>query len=401
MSQTTATRKLAINGAEPLRTRPFPQWPVFGKEEEDALLEVFRSGKWWYGEKVREFEEKYAAFHGAKHGVTCCNGTIAIELAMKAMGLQPGDEVLVPAYTFIATATAVATAQGVPVFVDVDPNTVNMNIKEAAKALTPKTRAIAVVHFAGLPVDMDAVMSFAKEHNLLVLEDSAHAWGSQWKGKGVGAIGDMGTFSFQMSKNITAAEGGIILTDNDELAAMARSLTNCGRKEGGAWYLHYNLGGNYRITELQAAILIAQLERLGPQTALREKNAAILNNELAKIPGLTPQPLDPRITRRSYHLYVLRFEADKFGISREVFLKALTAEGVPNSQGYLTPVYKNPCFLDGFDGRYRNVFCPAAEALCAGEEVWMPHAMLLGTEEDMWDVVNAVKKIHENQAELA
>lgn len=400
MTQVT-TGKLALLGGSPTRTKPFVGWPIFGKEEEEALLEVFRSGKWWYGSKVEEFEKKYAEFHGARHGVTCCNGTVAIDIALRAMGIGPGDEILVPAYTFIATATAAVFAGATPVFVDIDPNTVNIDLDQAEKAITDKTRAIAVVHFAGLPVDMDKTLALAKKHNLKVLEDAAHGWGSQWKGKGVGAIGNMGTFSFQMSKNITAGEGGIILSDDDELAAMARSITNCGRKEGGAWYNHYVVGGNFRITELQAAILLGQLGRLEEQTLLREKNAQVLERELGKIPGITCQPRDARVTRRSYHLFCMRYQQQQFGgLPRAKFIEALQAEGVPCSPGYINPVYKNPCFQEAMGGRYRSVCCPAAEKLCAEEALWLTHSMFLGTEADMMDIAVAVRKIHENQKEL-
>lgn len=392
--------KLAACGGKPVRTQPFHSWPVFGQEEETALLEVFRSGKWWYGEKVQEFEKKYAEFHGANHGITCCNGTVSIELSLTAMGIGLGDEVLVPAYTFIATCTAVVNTGATPVFVDVEPDTVNIDLKKAEQAITPKTKALVVVHFAGLPVNMDDARALAKKHNLRLFEDAAHGWGSQWKGKGVGAIGDMGSFSFQMSKNITSGEGGIILTDSKELEEIVRSLSNCGRREGGAWYEHYRVGGNYRLTELQAAILIAQLTRLEAQTLKRQENARILNTELSKIPGITVQPQDERVTRRSYHLYCIRYEASQFGgLPRDKFVKALQAEGIPCSTGYVIPTYKNPCFQMMGD-KYKSVFCPVAEKLCSEEEIWLPHAMLLGPEQDMRDVVTAFQKVHEHQKEL-
>lgn len=392
---------LALTGGEALRTKPFPVWPVFGKEEEQGLLDVLHSGKWWFGERVHEFEEKYAAFQNAKYGVTCTNGTVALELALKALGIGPGDEVLVPAYTFIATATAVSLIGAKPVFVDVNPDTVCMDISKAEPLISDKTRAIAVVHFAGLPADMDAVNALAAKYKLRVLEDAAHAWGSQWKGKGCGAVGEMGTFSFQMSKNITSAEGGIILSDNKDLADMARSLTNCGRAADSAWYEHRYIGGNNRMTEFQAALLLAQLGRLEEQTLLREKNAAILNEELPKIAGITVQPNDPRVTRRSYHLYCMRYNAEEFGgLPRLKFIEAMNAEGVPVSRGYLTPAYKNPCFQNMEGAPYKSTFCPAAEKLCSDEALWLTHNMLLGDGEDMLDIVNAIKKVQANQKEL-
>ncbi|MBN1903000.1 DegT/DnrJ/EryC1/StrS family aminotransferase, partial [Candidatus Sumerlaeota bacterium] len=373
---------LALIGGKPVRTKPFVFWPVFGKEEEKKLLDVFRSGKWWYGEKVKEFEESFAAFHKAKYGVSCCNGTIAIQIALKTLGIGAGDEVLVPAYTFIATASAVIHSNAVPIFVDVDENTINMDLNQAEKLITDKTRAIMVVHFAGLPIDMDRVNAIAKKHNLKVVEDAAHSWGTQWKGKGAGALGDMGTFSFQMSKNITAGEGGVILTNNKEYADTARSITNCGRHVGQPWYAHYLVGGNYRLTELQAAVLLGQMTRLEKHLLKRQENAEFLNAELGKIPGIVLPETDKRVTRRAYHLYLLRYLQNEFGgLPRERFIEALKAEGLPASGGYLTPVHKNHCFLELKSARgkqncplscpyygkkvdYSKVSMPVAEKLC-------------------------------------
>jgi dTDP-4-amino-4,6-dideoxygalactose transaminase len=392
---------LALTGGTPVRTKPFQGWPVFGKEEETAVLEVLHSGKWWFGEKVHEFERQYAAFHDAKHGVSCCNGTIALEIALRAMGVGPGDEVLVPAYTFIATASAVHLVGGKAVFVDVEEDSVNIDLAKAEAAITPRTKVLAVVHFAGLPVDMDAARALAKKRGLMLLEDAAHAWGTKWKGKGAGAIGDMGTFSFQMSKNITSGEGGIILSDDDELAAVARSISNCGRREGGAWYGHQIIGGNYRLNEFQGALLLAQLGRLEQQTLKREENIAVLDAELAKVPGIHRPAKDARITRRSHHLYNFRYVAAEFGgLPRAKFLEALGAEGVAASPGYQCPVYKNPAFQDMPGAPHKDTHCPVAERLCAEEAVWMTHSMFLGTAEDMMDVAKAIRKIHENQKEL-
>lgn len=400
---------LAINGGAPVRTQPFTAWPVLGKEEEENLLKVLRSGDWWYGEKVRTFEEEFAAFQDAKYSISCCNGTIALELALRTLGIQAGDEVLVPAYTFIATATAVLAVNATPVFVDVHEDTINMDLDQAEKLITSKTRAMIVVHFAGLPIDMNRVMELSARRNLMVLEDAAHSWGSQWKGIGTGAIGRMGTFSFQMSKNIAAGEGGIILTNDKPLADLARSYSNCGRVEGRPWYHSRYIGGNYRITELQAAILLAQLDRLEQQTLLRLENAAYLNNRLSKIPGIKLPVQDDRVTRRSYHLYLFRYIASEFGgLSREMFLKALVAEGIPAAFGYLTPVYGNQCFqelrhvpcLESHRLDYRSVNCPVAERLCQQEMVWLTHNMLLGNREDMEFIADAIEKIHRHQNEV-
>ncbi|MBU4212959.1 MAG: DegT/DnrJ/EryC1/StrS family aminotransferase, partial [Verrucomicrobia bacterium] len=337
---TRAKNQLAIAGGKPVRTKPFPvKWPVIGKEERQNLLGVFDSGKWWYGEKVAEFERKYAAFQNARSGIACTNGTAALEIALLACGIGAGDEVIVPPYTFIATASAVLKVNAIPVFADIDLNTGNLDPKAAEKAITAKTKAIMPVHFAGLPVDMDAFKALARKHKLRLIEDACHSWGSQWKGKGTGAIGDCGVFSFQMSKNITSGEGGILLTDNEEIADAARSYSNCGRGKGQAFYEHYLLGSNLRMTELQAAILLGQLTRLKEQTIKRQKNAVLLDKGLKNIPGIALLKNDPRVTRRSYHIYIFRFVTEEWGgVSRETFLKALQAEGVPVSSGYPIPL---------------------------------------------------------------
>jgi len=215
--------RLAINGGKPVTKKDFPFWPIFGEEERKILLGVFESGKWWYGEKVKEFEEKFATFQDAKYGVTCTNGTVALEASLIACGVGAGDEVIVPPYTFVATATAVLKVNAIPVFADIDIETANIDLRDVKRKITPKTKAIIPVHFAGLPCDMDLLGDIAGRHNLRIIEDACHSWGSKWKEKGTGALGDCGAFSFQMSKNITSGEGGIVLTDNEELADAIRS----------------------------------------------------------------------------------------------------------------------------------------------------------------------------------
>jgi len=414
--KTRAKDKLAVAGGKPVRTKPFPvKWPVTGKEERQNLLNVFDSGKWWYGEKVAEFEKKYAAFHNAKYGVSCSNGTVAIEIALLACGIGAGDEVIVPPYTFMATASAVLKVNAIPVFADIDLNTGNLDPKAAEKAITSKTKAIMPVHIAGLPADMDAFKALARKYKLRLIEDACHSWGSQWKGKGTGAIGDCGVFSFQMSKNITAGEGGILLTDNEEIADTARSYSNCGRGKGKAFYEHYLLGSNLRMTELQAAILLGQLTRLKEQTLKRQKNAALLDKGLKNIPGIALLKNDPRVTRRSYHLYIFRFVTEKWGgVSRETFLKALQAEGIPSYGGYPIPLYKNPLFQKSGKGPrycpiscpyygkkidYTRVSCPNAEQICR-EACWIKQSDLLAEQSDMQDIIAAVAKVWEHRQEL-
>lgn len=409
---------LALAGGPATRTKEMISWPIHGEEEATRVAEVVASGKWWWDKNVREFEKAFAAYHGARHAITCTSGTIGLIIGLKAAGITAGDEVIVPAYSFIATATAVTQINAVPVFADVERDTANIDLDSAEKLVNSRTRAIIVVHFAGLPVDMDKARAFARKHNLKLIEDACHSWGTQWNGKGTGALGDIGSFSFQMSKNLTAGEGGIMLTDDDEIAKIARSYTHVGRLEDGAWYEHYLLAGNNRMTEIQAALLLAQLERLPAQTDKREINGKILEAELAKIPGIHMPPRPAAVTRRSWHMVLFRYNAEEFGgLPREKFLEALEAEGVPCSGGYLLPMHKNPCFQTLNDSprpedkalsdlinergiRYTDVSCPVAEKLCTDEMVWLPHRLLLEEAEDMHQIAAAIRKIREHQDEL-
>ena len=305
--------ELAIKGGAPVRTAGWPAWPVVDESDEAAVLGVLRSGKWWYGEKVKEFEEKFAAFQDAAYGVTCTSGTSALKLGLLAVGVGAGDEVIVPPYTFVATAAAPLLVNAVPVFADVELETTNLDPQAVEAAITPRTKAIMPVHFAGLPADMEALGAIAKRHNLAIVEDACHAWGTKWNGKGAGALGDCGGFSFQMSKNLTAGEGGILLSDSEEIAERARSYSSFGRMAGKGFYEHYLLGDNYRMTELQAALLLSQMTRLEAQTAVRHERATLLNRELEAVPGLALTRDDGRARPRSWHLYMVRFETERWG----------------------------------------------------------------------------------------
>lgn len=408
---------LAINGGKPVRDvnkKPWPAWPVFGKEERNNLLEVFDSGKWWYGEWIKKFERAYAEFQDAKYGVSCTNGTAALEIGLLACGIGAGDEVIVSPYTFLATASAVLKVNAIPVFADIEIETGNIDPADVERKITERTKAIIPVHFAGLPCDMDALKRIAERYNLKIIEDACHSWGCKWKGKGTGALGDCGAFSFQMSKCITSGEGGILLTDNEELADIARSYSNCGRGKDKPWYEHYLLGDNLRMTELQAAILLGQLTRLEEQTLKREENAKFLDENLGKIPGIKVIPRDPRVTRRSYYVYPFRFDENVWGIKRDKFVEALGAEGIPVSSGYPFPLYKNPLFQKKGDGPkfcpvscpfygkkmdYTKVSLPNAEQLCK-ESVWILHPVLLAEKKEMQDIMDAIEKIRKNKDEL-
>ncbi len=392
---------LAMSGSSPTRNvaeKPWPSWPVFGDEERSNLLRVFDSGVWFRGDELTRFEQEYAAFQDARFGVSCTNGTAALEMALRALDIGPGHEVIVPAYTFVATAGAVLLCGARPVFADLDLNTYNLDPVDARNRITANTRALMPVHFAGLPCDMDAFRELADSHGLALIEDACHSWGSRWKGKGTGAIGDCGAFSFQMSKNITAGEGGILLTDDESLADRAWSYANCGRNRNGPWYEHHRVATNLRLTGLQAAILRAQLKRLGGQTDRRERNARYLDSRLERVPGIALPVRDERVTRRSYHLYMFRYLEGEWGAPRSAFLKALEAEGVPCSPGYPVPLYDNPLFESM--GAGDSPACLNTEDLCR-TAVWIQHALLLAETADMDDIADAVQKIWENRSELS
>lgn len=422
---------LALLGGTPQRSRPFPGWPVFDDAEERALVAVLRSGKWWrfsYGEgvelrepppgeprsQVAEFQAAFARAHGARHGIACANGTAALEIALKALGIGPGDEVIVPAYTYVATATAVLMMNAVPIFADIEPDTYNLSLAATQAALTPRTRAIIPVHFGGQMADMEPLVELARARGIAVVEDAAHAHGASYRGIPAGSLGAAGTFSFQASKNMTAGEGGIITTNDAALAARCESYVWAGREAGRPWYEHYRLGWNYRLTEFQGAILRQQLARLAEQNARRMANAAYLNTLLAQIPGIRPLSRRLYADRHSYHLYLFRYDAEVFGLDRNTFLRALAAEGIPCIGGYTHPLYRNPMFLnrDFYPrgcpftcGHYPVTIdyaefaarCPVAEQACR-EAVWLEHRLLLGEREDMDDIVAAVAKIYRERS---
>jgi dTDP-4-amino-4,6-dideoxygalactose transaminase len=328
----------------------------------------------------------------------------------------PGDEVIVPAYSFVATASAVLMVNAIPIFVDIDYETFNLDPAGVREAVTSRTKAIIPVHFAGQAADMDALLTIAEEHQLALLEDSAHAHGAKWRDRGLGAIGDLGTFSFQASKNMTAGEGGLIVTNDQDLAKLCESFIWGGREVGRPWYEHHRLGWNYRMTEFQAAILLSQLGRLAEQNARRARNAAYLAKRLSQIPGLSPLTPPPYATCHSYHIFIFRFQEAEFGIARKDFLAALEKEGIPCSSGYAYPLYKNPMFThqDFYPracpvscGHYDrtidyNAFaslCPNVERACQ-EAVWLEQRQLLGEESDMDDISQAITKIFECRHEL-
>lgn len=396
--------KLALFGGEKTIDHSFP-WPIFDEAEVTAVTDIIRSGEWGNPDcdgYVSSFEKEFSEFCGTKYAASCVNGSVALRLALIACGVRPGDEVIVPPYTFIATASIVMEANCVPVFADIEPNTYNLDPAAVEKAITHRTKVIIPVHFAGQACNMDAMMAIAKKHNLKVIEDACHAHGGEYKGKKLGSIGDAGCFSFQSSKNLTSGEGGMVITNNKKIFDLVNSLRNVGRVEGGEWYEHHNLGCNYRITQLQAVLLSHQLKRLKEQTQLRNKNGLYLSSLFEKIDGISPLTRGHGETLHTYHLYIFRYDKSKFNnLPKTEFAKMLAAEGVPSFMGYPKPLYKQPvfqkknifCYAIPEYVDYTKVSCPVSEKACYEEAVWIMQQAMLGTKEDMGKFAEAILKI--------
>jgi dTDP-4-amino-4,6-dideoxygalactose transaminase len=413
-----ATVKPAVLGGVPIRNGPFPSWPVADDLEDQSLLKVLHSGKWGRGNgsQVNRFEEEYARLTGAKHCLAAANGTSALLIALNAIGVQAGDEVIVPPYTFVATINAVLAMNALPVFVDSDPRTFQIDANKIEAAITPRTVAILPVHLGGNVADLDAIGTIAGKHKIPVVEDACQAHLAEWKGKKVGTFGTLGCFSFQASKNLNSGEGGAVLTNDSEIIQRCFAFHNNsrGRSTPGTDFSYVAHGLNLRLTEFQAALLLAQMTRLGKQSATREKNAEYLTKQLKEIPGISPAQGYSGCTRNAYHLYMFRYDASQFaGLPRAKFLKALAAEGVPASGGY-SPLNKEPLLNNTLNSRgFRRIFddktlkhwreknqCPANDRLCS-EAVWLTQTMLLGPRNDMDTIVAAIRKIQANAADVA
>jgi dTDP-4-amino-4,6-dideoxygalactose transaminase len=419
---------LAVLGGSPVRTKPWPGWPVHDETEEQLVLEVLHSGNWWrhsYGQGVElvedeshpksmvaRFQRAFAQAHDCAYGIGAANGTVTLEIALRAAGVKAGDEVIVPPYTYVATATAPLMIGAIPIFVDIDPDTYNLDVRRIEEAITEHTRAIMPVHFGGQPCPMDEINQIARKYNLKVIEDAAHAHGSIYNGKKAGSLADLGSFSFQASKNMTAGEGGIITTNNTEYAEACESMVWAGRKRGQPWYSHFVLASNARLTEFQGAILLAQLQRLESQAEKRWANGQVLDSLLSEIEGIRPLVRLPSTTRSTNHIYMFRYNPQAFhGLPKARFVAALQAEGISGAfAGYTQSLFLNPMFLNkNFlgDGYPVNAFahgraleygdfverCPVSERACNSEAVWIPQNMLLAEPEDLQDVATAIRKI--------
>lgn len=394
-------KTLAINGGKKAKTKDFPQWPFSNERERELINEVFETGNWWRmtGDKVKTFERNFAKLHNVKYCLGVTNGTHAIELALTTLGIGRGDEVIVPAVTFISTGSAVIYVNATPVLVDIDPETFCMIPEAFENAITPKTKAVIPVHMAGHPCDMEKICEIAKKHNIKVIEDAAHAHGGECNNKKIGSYGDMAIFSFQNGKIMTCGEGGALLTNSEELYKKAYLIHGVGRPEGDRIYEHTVLGSNFRMNEFSAAILIAQQERLEEMNIKREENANKLNKLLSGIIGITPQKTKDYATINTHYMYMFYYEAKSFNnLSRKEFIDCLNAEGIPAFVCF--PILSDTTFFkrNEFNGRINNAEkCVSQEipnaTRISKEVVWIPHYTLLGDEKDIMEIVEAIKKI--------
>jgi dTDP-4-amino-4,6-dideoxygalactose transaminase len=413
-----AGERPALLGGQKVRTAAFPSWPVIDQTEEKALLDVLHNGNWYRGsgKVVDRFEAEYARVTGAKHCLATANGTSALFTSLAALGVGAGDEVILPPYTFVATVNVVLALNALPVFVDSDVETFQIDAGKIEAAITDRTAAIMPVHLGGAAADVDAFMEIARKHKLPVVEDTCQSHLAEWRGRKLGTYGATGCFSFQASKNLNSGEGGAILTNDADLVEKCYAFHNNsrGRRAGGYDFSYAGRGFNLRLTEFQAALLIAQMTRLDRQSRTREQNAQYLTGMLREIPGILPARMYEGCTRNAYHLYMFRYDASRFaGMPRAKFLKALSAEGIPCSGGY-SPLNQELFVKNTLRSKsYQRVFskerlarweeqnrCPANDRLCK-EAVWFTQNMLLGPRTDMDQIAAAVGKIQANAAELA
>jgi len=415
----------AILGGKPVHTSDWPKWPQWNSDEDEKqVLEVLRSGVWYRGSSSRsvvgDFENKWAETIGSKRCLAVVNGTNALIIALRMHDIGGGDEVIVTPYTFVATISAILEVGAMPVFVDIDPETFQIDPEKIERKITPNTRAILPVHILGLPAHITRILEIAKKHNLIVVEDACQSWLAEVNHQKVGTFGNAGCFSFQNSKNLPIGEGGAIVSDDDDFIDKCHSYHNCGRPHGNmaepVGVSAVMRGNNLRLTEYQAAVGLAQLKRLEGQTDIRNANAAFLKSQIMDIPGIIPYKLYDNVTKAAFHLFPFRYKKDHFdGLSREKFMKALSAEGVPCSSGYSSNLLSMPYLADAFRTKnYRNMYpsemldfekfveknhCPVNAQVCE-EAIWIFQSLLLGSQSDMNDIAVAIARIQKNASKI-
>lgn len=386
-------RPALLGGTPVANEADWPRWPRWDGCEERSLLEVLTGGRWQAGPQVEAFEAEFAAYQGATHAICVTNGTSSLEMALRATGVGPGDEVIVPSYTFAASALSVMTVGAIPVLVDVEPESLNIDSKAVEAALSERTKAVMPVHVGGRPVDLDRILPLAADHGLAVVEDAAHAHGSEWRGTRIGSHGSCASFSFQTGKSMTAGDGGCLVTSDDGMAERLRSLRNFGRGPSGR---PEQVGGNGRMTEFQASVLRCQLGRLDGQIERRQRNVALLDANLSGIPGIRLAEDDPRVTRHPCYQVILHLDPDGFGLSKPLLLRALAAEGVPLEGGY-DPLHRVPLFRD----RARRLPCPISESAADSTVLWLSFRMALAEARQIEKIAEALSRIQRHRDALA
>jgi dTDP-4-amino-4,6-dideoxygalactose transaminase len=410
-----ANGRLAVLGGEPVRKTRSPSWPQPADLEEKEILNVLRSGKWFRGggQYVDRFEEQYAKLLGAKGCVATANGTSALITSLSSLGVGPGDEVIVPPYTFVATINAVLMHHALPIFVDTDPESFQIDARKIERAITSRTAAIVPVHMGGSAADLDTTLAVAKQRNVPVIEDACQAHLGEWRGKRLGTFGTTGCFSFQVSKNLSSGEGGAVVSQDADLIEKCWSFHNNGRSRRSTGFSYQANGVNLRMTEFQAALLLSGMTRLQEQSAVRDQNAAYLTSMLREIRGIEPAKLHSGCTRSSWHVYMMRYRKEQFaGIPRKDFLRALQAEGVPCSGGY-SPLNKEPFIQTVLASKhFKALFpaqqlkewqernqCPVNDKLC-DEAVWFGQTTFLAGRSDMEQIAAAIRKIQSQAGDL-
>lgn len=395
--------KLAIAGGTPIRERAFRRWPFVTDNDREKLSAVFNSGKWHNGEVTDRFSRRFAARCKTKHCLLVANGTVSLEMIIRALDIGYGDEVILPAYTFIATLSSILFTSAKPVFADIDRDSYCISAESAASRITEKTKAIVCVAVAGRPMDLDALSELAEKHGIYLIVDAAQAVGAVWRGTDIGKYGIAASFSCQNSKNLNCGEGGIITTDSDVLYNKLNAILN-GGKSGGKFM---GIGQDNGITEFQASVLDSQADKLDYEVILRERNAAYLDGRLSSLPFVSPLAADSRITVHAYHLYMLRFNytlLEEVGADRNMILRALNAEGVPIGPGY-TPLYRFQCTSSAqtkriIGGDIDISPLPECEIASDLEGSWLTQNLLIGNYSDMDDIADAMIKIWDNIGEL-
>jgi hypothetical protein len=392
---------LALYGGQRLRTRQFAPWPSLSEEEVEAASAVLRSGKlnYWTGEEVRQFENEFASFAGCQHAIAVANGTVALELALYSLRIGPGDEVIVPSRTFVASASCVIMRGAKPVFADVDPISQTLTASSIREVLTPSSKAIIAVHLAGWPCDMDPIIELAREHGLKIIEDCAQAHGATYRGQPVGCLGDAAAFSFCQDKIMsTGGEGGMLTTNDDELWERAWSFKDHGKNYGpahrqqaysGFRWLHDSFGTNWRLTEMQAAIGRSLLSKLPGQLKLRRRNANILSQRFSTLPPLRVTVPPEEIDHAYYKYYVfLHPEWLQEAWSRDHLRQAIVAEGIPCFSGSCSEIYLEKAFPKDMRPAQR---LQVARQLGETSLMFLVHPTL--SEQDMLDTALAVEKV--------